>query len=728
MPSATRHAPRRQPHKLVRPARSDAEEQTPKVESQSASRAARLGMAIASRWPYALVFVVAVVLRSLACTALNEQPLWRTPQLDSLEYLLWATRIASGDHTWPVYAGHSPGYPYALGVLLAVSGGELALARLFQGLMGALSCVLTASVAGRLFGPRAVLPAGLLQAFYGPLVVYDTAILAEGPFLFVLAVALNVAASRVSSVWRGSAVGACIGVAALLRPTGLVLWPAWIALAFARERGRDAWRYATTCTVATALVLAPAALANWRASGSPMLQGFGGMNFYLGNSPAGTGLPTARPGNGWDDLEGMAGRAGISDPASADRFYLRKTLAEISERPLAFARLISDKAAWLVQSEEVRDTHSLRFLQSAVPWLTWLPGFGVVLALASVGMVEALRRRLRCGEIWLYLCAFGLSCLLFVIGSRYRLPLVPALIALGGAGLAWLSVLVRERQWRRGLVLMAIGAVILAASHVRTHAASRDFSEEWVFTALSLSHEGDPAGSVAACERAIALSPRNSFAWDVLGLRQLAIGETAAALSSFRSAVDSDPGNASAWLHLGNALERTGKREESVAAYRRSLAIAPERTDAIQALGQVLVVFGEFREAGSLLRKVLQRDPGVASAHAGLALIALAEGDGDGAVKEARLAASLRPGAARMWLLLARAAVLQGNVALAEEAMTRAEQTGAGQVETTAGRLRLSLLRGDRDAVASWLRDTERVDPERSRAVWAELQSWPPPR
>jgi hypothetical protein len=42
----------------------------------------------------------------------------------------------------------------------------------------------------------------------------------------------------------------------------------------------------------------------------PMVQAYGGMNFYLGNRPAGTGMASARPGGEWDALEGEASRYG----------------------------------------------------------------------------------------------------------------------------------------------------------------------------------------------------------------------------------------------------------------------------------------------------------------------------------------------------------------------------------------------------------------------------------
>src|SRR5215472_12273405 len=71
------------------------------------------------------IFALAVLPRFLVSRELGQMPLFRSPQLDSLEYLNWATRIAAGDFRWLEVPAHGPGYPYFLGGLLALFGGSL---------------------------------------------------------------------------------------------------------------------------------------------------------------------------------------------------------------------------------------------------------------------------------------------------------------------------------------------------------------------------------------------------------------------------------------------------------------------------------------------------------------------------------------------------------------------------------------------------------------------------
>src|SRR5262245_6766727 len=82
-----------------------------------------------SRWadwaPAAVVFAVAFGLRIAAIAAFGSLPLFRNPQLDSLEYLLWARHLAERGFVWPEYPEHAPAYPFFVGALLWAFDGSL---------------------------------------------------------------------------------------------------------------------------------------------------------------------------------------------------------------------------------------------------------------------------------------------------------------------------------------------------------------------------------------------------------------------------------------------------------------------------------------------------------------------------------------------------------------------------------------------------------------------------
>ena len=374
-----------------------------------------------------IVFLVALALRVSVIAELQPLPLFRTPQLDSLEYLEWAERYAAGDFSWPARPSHGPGYPMFLGAILAATG-SLAAARVVQAVVGALTCVLVYSIALRSFGRRAATAAGLLAAAYAPLILADVSILAEGLLVFLLAAAL-----RLSQSERWTAIGAAglaLGSAAIVRPTALavlplVLWAVW--------RARPSPKALALFLAAVAYPLAPAMLHTWRETGQIVLvQAGGGMNTYIGNSPKHDGTAWARPGGEWDALQGAAWRAGLVKPAEEDSFYLRQLRREIVEEPLGFARVLASKAMWLIQDEEVRDSHSFHFFAAESAVLRWTLRFGVLLALAVAGVVVAPRRDL---VLPVYLLIMALTVVALVAGSRYRLPVVLPLFVYGGVAI-----------------------------------------------------------------------------------------------------------------------------------------------------------------------------------------------------------------------------------------------------------------------------------------------------
>ncbi len=533
----------------------------------------------------ALIFGAALALRLVAMFVLSDLPISRTPQLDSSAYVGWAGALVNNGSFWPVYPEHAPGYPIFMSVILSAFESSLTAVRTLQSILGAIGCVLIARVASRTLTPRAFLPAGLLQAVYAPLIYIDTAILAESVFIFLLILGLDLATAATGR-GRAFAAGIVLGLATIVRPTALAVVIAFgIVLLLTRiKRHATGLQLAAGFVGGALVVIAPVVVTNWRVTGVPMVQAYGGMNFYLGNRPAGTGMASARPGGEWDALEGEASRFGYGRNEQ-DAYYFRKTFEAIGAAPGAYAQLLGSKLLWAVQAEELRDTHSYYFFADALPMLKWLPGFGVVLALGCVGFVRSSGP----GRRWLlvYLGATLVTIVLLVVGTRYRLPLLPGLMALAGAGIAAIVDEVRARRWRDVAMLGAIAVVVWALAHARTDAASRNLAEEWAMTGLSLLQESRLEEAENAYRRAIAMD-ESSFAWDGLGLVLQRRELRTHASEAFERALQINPQNAAAWLHLGLSYELLGNPAAAVDAYRKALSITPQRTETRQILDAAL--------------------------------------------------------------------------------------------------------------------------------------------
>jgi tetratricopeptide (TPR) repeat protein len=568
---------------------------------------------------YAAVFGVAFAVRAAVAIGLSHLPLAQTPELDSSQYLAWAGWIADGNHAWPQPTIQGPGYPYVLAALLSVSGGSLATVALLQAALGAIACVLTVALGSHWFGRNAGVAAGLLQAVQGPLAFVETSIYCEGLLILLTLLSMYVFVTRRSTPSGLVIAGLLLGAAATTRATALVLVPAFASVLMLESR---AWplrlRRTALITAATAgLVLIVAGKNARDPSGSFQVQGFAGLNYYIGNSPSGSGTAAYRLGAGWEQLWGEAWRAGVLNPAAQDRYYIRKTLGEIVRDPGQYVRVLGAKVVWSFQSDEIRDSLSLHFFAEAVRMLRWLPGFGLLFALAAAGTVVLIQRRSAPWELIMWLAGAWASVVLLVVGLRYRLPLVPPLAILGGLGVAALIDAARALRtsaprapaWRTLALLGGIAAAAAMLSQVWRHAPSHALSEEWAMTGSALNGQRRLADAEAAYRRAIALDDRSALAWKGLGIVLYNSNRLDEAREAHRHALAIDPAFADAHLRLAFVEGRLGRLHEALGHVSQAAAILPYDLAIRRALGQHLFATGDYGSAIRELEWVLTKTP-----------------------------------------------------------------------------------------------------------------------
>jgi tetratricopeptide (TPR) repeat protein len=573
-----------------------------------------------ARATYVLVFLAALAIRVAVALGVADLPIIRTPQLDSSQYLAWAGWIADGNHAWVQPTIQGPAYPYLLALLLWIAGGSLPAVAVMQGVLGAISCVITAALAARWFGAPAGRAAGLLQAVQGPLAFVETSIYCEGLLILCMLASMYVFTTRRATSAGLFASGVLLGTAAIVRATALILTPAFAGIVLAESSARrSALRRAGLLVLGAALIAIPVAARNAREpSGSFQLQGFGGLNFYIGNTPHGSGTATFRVGSGWESLWGEAARAGALSAASQDRYYVGKTLEEIAREPWRWIRLVAAKAVWSVQADEIRDSLSFAFFAQAVHPLGWLPGFGLLFALAAAGAAGLVQRRRAPVELMTWLVASWSTTVLLVVGLRYRLPIVPPLAVLAGYGVtvladAWAR---RGESGGRGTSRLARIALPLAAlaagaivSHVWRHAPSHALSEEWAMTGDALNSERRLSDAESAYRRALALDDRSAIAWKGLGVTLYNANRLEEARQAHERAISIDPGFADAYLRLAFVEGRLGRLDRAVALLRKAAAILPYDVPIRRALGQHLFATRDYRGAIVELEWVMARTP-----------------------------------------------------------------------------------------------------------------------
>jgi len=582
--------------------------------------------------PELAVLAVALLVRAIHAWQFGASPLGPVLIGDGAGYDAWARRILSagwlGRGEGVFY--QAPLYPYFLAVVYALGGAGAAAVRGVQAVLGAVACALVARAGRTWISPQAGAIAGFMLALYPPAVYFDGLIQKSTLDLFLLAVALWLAARADTAEEPRTAaaallaLGAALGALALSRENGLVFVGAVAAWLLVRARPLPLRRAAAGALVAAGLAgaLVPVVARNLVIGGEAHLTTSQlGPNFFIGNHAGASGLyEPLRADRGNQQLERRdatelaeqaTGRR--LSPGEVSRFWLGRSLLFVRERPLEWLRLIGKKALLTFNAVEVADTEDVYGAAAHAPLLRALMsvwGFGPLLALAAAGAAATWHSRRSLVLVHASIVLYATSVAAFYVFARYRYPLVPFLALLAGAGAHRLWEAVRARDARRAapwLLAGAAGAVVAALPLV-------DVSMQRALTPLNVAND--------------------------LARRQ---GRLVEAIPHFAEALRLNPEFAAAHLGLANCLRGAGRRAEAVEHYRAALRTGPGLDAAEYSLGSLLLELGRAAEAAGHARRAIALEPGRWQYHQLLGeALAAAGGDAGPALAEAR---RLRDGA-----------------------------------------------------------------------------------
>jgi 4-amino-4-deoxy-L-arabinose transferase-like glycosyltransferase len=363
-----------------------------------------------------------------------------------------------------------PGYPAFIAAHLRAFGPDLRAVQLGQVIVGVIT-VAAAWTLARRFGAVAGVAAAAATALDYHLVIFTWMMLTETLFTFFLALGVLLVLRARSSArltpWAG--VGAAAGLAALVRPSGLLLGLIWGALAAPRPAE---WRRALAplaVTIATmALVVAPWAVRNAVVFGelAPLGWGSAGSGFWFGTYAPTAGywifdndqrraamdpiiarlppVPESVPSPLREDAIRQR-ESGVS--LAADRAFTRAALEAVLANPIQYAWfcVLNFARTWFVPVGVfgLTDRIGNPLLRDAAT----LALGGTQLALAGATMLLGVARIWRTPAGIVLLATIGYFAVInsLVPGIvRYRAPLEPLLFVFSGVGVAWIV------GWARG--------------------------------------------------------------------------------------------------------------------------------------------------------------------------------------------------------------------------------------------------------------------------------------
>ena len=528
----------------------------------------------------AAVIAVALVARLAHLAVIRNHPFYDLHTLwegsDMHQYVAWAGHLTGGDwldedtfrpyfrwqqgiaspgvwNSW--YGAHvyyqPPLYTYLLAATLALTN-SLDAFRVGQIVLGAINCALISLLGSRLHGAAAGWIAGLGAAVYAPFILYDGEIL-RGTVVMTTQLLLLLALARGhegkehrrwgrAAAWAGLA----FGIAYLTDPAILLFAPMallWVWWSAGQAGGGTTMRALRAPALFMAGILAALVplMARNVAVGAPLFSSTtrGPLAFVMGNAPdarpAGVFIP---PSTG--SILGNAGYSMLGTIRGTLRLY------NGHYAPLLAKQWQKARALW--GSYEVPDNPSFYYAARVSPVVRFGLRFLPVAALGLVGLGLTLlpaSRDPRYALLPLYLLAGNALFFLAHVVSRYRQPMVIALMILGSHAVMWAA---RRKGVAAAGVAAAAAVIIFVLPWRPPEGYGYTRTAEYVIAARVCAGRGQMDRAAAEMNEVIEIARADSLLKQhlpvllyTLGTMQASADRHEEAIVSFRAALAEDP-------------------------------------------------------------------------------------------------------------------------------------------------------------------------------------------
>jgi tetratricopeptide (TPR) repeat protein len=266
-----------------------------------------------------------------------------------------------------------------------------------------------------------------------------------------------------------------------------------------------------------------------------------------------------------------------------------------------------------------------------------LPGYGIVLPFAVLGLIVYWRRTPL--SIWLnlFLLSNVLGLVIVYVTARYRLPMTPVVIVYAAAGLMWLVEAVRDRRQEKVAPAMLLLLTMLAVAFVIDPgpACRTDFSQPLLNAARYYEFQGKPASALKALELLEQISPnhdREAQVLEMVGACAVDEGRYEDARRALARSIELDPRPASVYFHRGRLSYETGQYAAAEADLQRIAAIESDRAVVHYYLGAVYRALSKYALSIEALQKARDLQPELIGIYVELTQAYLALGDSARAV------------------------------------------------------------------------------------------------
>lgn len=556
------------------------------------------------RWVLLGVFVLALALRLAVVFEASDSPYHQHLVLDSSTYHGIAVDGDPGEPFW-----QPPLYPWMLRAVYTVVGQPAPMAvRVVQAFAGAATALLAMLLVARWRGGWAPAGAGIAVALTGSLIYFDAELLPASPAALLVTGWLLILASpgRPGGWWarcRPVVAGLVLGVGGVLLPTLAI--PAVLVLAWLLRR--EGLKQVVIVAVAAAIPILPVTVRNYAYEPDLVPVSWnGGVNFWIGNNHTFPDSVGIRPGIRWSQLVSQPRCEGGAETRAAESaWFYRQSLSYIASDPLSWAGDLLRKAVGTVSAREIgrnRNPYAAREEAVLLRLLLWPLGlpFVPILAAFVAGWVGAAApgRRSVPWPLILAVLGFLAANVLFFPTARYRVPVLPAMIAVAAIGL---PPLVAAASRRRRTAAAAVALAAIAVSLVPSGMPRVPRAETFYEIGIDMSHDGDPASAVRMFERGLELSPEHADLHRAMGLALLRTGREAEGRRHLRRAIELEPRAASAWQALAGLARADRDFEKARELYQNAVEADPCNPRIRADLATLLIDMGYYNGAAEVI-------------------------------------------------------------------------------------------------------------------------------
>ncbi len=542
-------------------------------------------------WSWVAILALALLVRLVFLYQVSKSPTFFTPIIDSGHYNNLAKSLARGELIGPTFFWQPIFYPlFFLSRIYLITGNSILCAKLIQSLLGSVLCVLVYELARRIFEHRTGIAAGVIAALYGPVMFFDSELVAAGWACIwsVVLILLFLKALENKRPFIYLVLGICAGLSFITKPTFLLFIAAgvvWLTVAL-RRGGLMPWKViaarGAVLLSGLLLVIAPVSIMAYHIKGNfNPLPRYGPINLYIGNNPGALDM-NPRPGREWTKLFVMPREYGYEEQ-QAGRFFTRRVRDYIKEQPFGFAGGLVRKTVRFFSSREIPRTFDMyiaRKYSSLFSILTWkfhnfgFP-FALLLPLTFLGLIRHWSRIPT--VIILFLIFYPLSIILIFNAARYRVPVIPVMAVPAAAGFWSIIDAIKAKRRLQATAMLGLVIIIAVLSSIAGPFPAEKFNyaaEMHYWTGSANKYHGNTEKAVFGLSEAVRLNPDYAVAHKLFGQVLYEQGKNREALEHLETALKLDPELKVVHYYLGAALLDLGKTAQAVEHLEEALSYA----------------------------------------------------------------------------------------------------------------------------------------------------------